>query len=158
MPEMRLTEHFNLRLNQSQRDQLFINANALGVSPSDYLRIALSIPIAVVSDYSAAGAKLFLSTGQVLRVYRELNRWGVNYNQGIKALQVIAKYIKDGARWSKDTEDFIKSRARDAVAYLDVTKEGMGTALQMLARLVQADHIVLPEKVACKLTSVIETE
>lgn len=86
-------------------------ADKLGISLSDLVRSLVRLAAAEPDDTAralAASRSILLDTGCVLRMARELRRWGVHYNQGIHALNTVALRIRHGDRDFSDMLEVVE--------------------------------------------------
>lgn len=91
----RKTKSFNCRISESDYERLRINAERLQLSPSDYIRYLIRIPIDL-DGLITESAVITIDTNTFGKIHRELVRQGYHYNQAVHALNSIALFIKRG--------------------------------------------------------------
>jgi hypothetical protein len=101
----RYTRRIYVRAGDSDYARAKALANDTGLSVSDLVRLLLQLPSSDVSAQSTI--VLDLSTAN--RLYRELNHWGYQRNQAVRALNRIAYYLK---RNDMDVGDVLDALAR----------------------------------------------
>lgn len=81
----------SIRLNDEESQKLAENAKKLGVSQGAYLRMIATLDFEVVEDIVGRDI-LFLNPYFFRLLDYDLNRYGNNLNQAIKALHIIKRY------------------------------------------------------------------
>ena len=83
------------RLSDYDFSALCEHSRELELSKSDYLRFLIRIP--VTPEGIAQGTNcISLDVDTVGNIYSELVRWGRHYNQAVKALNTIARQMRNG--------------------------------------------------------------
>lgn len=81
------------RLSEGDFERFHGHAEKLELTPSEYLRYLIRIP---VDNGSGSKDVVVLDTRSVSQIHRELVRWGHHYNQGVHALNAVAFYARHG--------------------------------------------------------------
>ncbi|WP_165046334.1 hypothetical protein [Adlercreutzia sp. ZJ138] len=118
------------RLSDEDFAALQDHARELELSKSEYLRFLIRIP--VTPEGIAVGTNcISLDVETVGRIYSELVRWGRHYNQAVKALNTIARQVRNGRIDDKTvTELLSKANTR-----LEQTDAGRKEILEQMYRI-----------------------
>lgn len=133
----------SLRLNEAERDRCDAMADALGVNRSELIRILLyCVEPASLSDTDPdARPTLLLDSKQWRNLGIALNRWGTNYNQGVRSLNVAAKFFARGIM-GKETEKILGERIYEAERYFKEAHEGVEDIRASVSDMKRSAHIV----------------
>lgn len=117
----RYTRRIYVRAGDSDYAHAKTLAENVGLSVSDLVRLLLQLP----SEDVAAHHAIVLDLATANRLYRELNHWGYQRNQAVRALNRIAYYLK---RNDMDSDD-----ALDALAQAKASLDAVNRATEPLS-------------------------
>lgn len=118
------------RLSEGDFERFHDHAEKLELTPSEYLRYLIRIPV----DDNVRGSDIVvIDAKSVSQIHRELVRWGHHYNQGVHALNAVAFYVKHGGskfeyfieqyeKANRNLED-VKGGERDMLAKLSALEQ-----------------------------------
>ena len=92
-----LTQRLNLRLGDYDYSLLAVRAASLGLSMSDFVRLLLSLPIDFYDAESdpepplSLPGRTLVSVADLTLLRKAIDRWGVNLNQGTRAINALAQ-------------------------------------------------------------------
>lgn len=89
--ERRLT----FRLAEADYEALARRCEEAGLSRSEYLRYLIRIPLAT-EENPEAEHRIMVDRKALLRMSRELTKWGYHYNQAVHAMNSINYYVARG--------------------------------------------------------------
>lgn len=136
-----------IRFSESDLASIDQKAKTLNLTRSDFIRLCTSIKIAISSDPNAA---VVLDTTSLNKIFRELNHWGVNYNQGIRSLNTIAQRLKK-VNLSDSEKASIAQKSKDSYKILEDSKTGLLNVNNQIESLVTQNSIVIPSRLLLKL-------
>lgn len=114
----RYTRRIYVRASASDYARAKALSGKVGLSVSDLVRLLLQLPSDDVEGHRA----IVLDLATANRLYRELNHWGYQRNQAVRALNRIAYYLK---RNDMDSDDVIDALSQ-AKASLDAVNRTTG--------------------------------
>ena len=86
-------EMVSCRMTSGDLDRLTASAQHAGMARSEYLRTIIRIP----ASASGKGAVYVIDNRTMAKMLSELIRWGRHYNQAVRALNIIALFIRRGS-------------------------------------------------------------
>lgn len=92
---MGYTYTISCRMSDEDRIQLLSQAEKLELSPSNYLRYLIRIPVGI-KDSEAAKHCVVVDTSTLEDLKSELTKWGYHYNQAVHAMNTIAMFVRRG--------------------------------------------------------------
>lgn len=122
------TRQLHARVSEADYIRSAKLAETLEISQSELVRLLLQLP---ADDIESEGAKRFVvvDTLTANKLYRELNHWGYQRNQGVHALNRIAYYLRankldaddvmDGYALVRERFDKIEDTAADIAPKVD---------------------------------------
>lgn len=98
------TRQLHTRISEADYMRAANLAKELGISQAELIRLLLQLP---ADDVQCEGVERFivLDTLTAGKLYRELNHWGYQRNQGVHALNRIAYYLRANSLDSDDVMD-----------------------------------------------------
>jgi hypothetical protein len=112
---------------------------------SDYLRLASTLDVS-----TSAGGAVVLDASAFFRMFCELNRWGVNFNQGVRALNTIASRLRKDSLTAEE-KAFVASRAKAAASCLEGAEAGLADVHAALCELAGRSHVTIAPRTALRL-------
>jgi hypothetical protein len=141
------TETVLFRTSIAVKEGIDEKAQRLNLNRSDYMRLISNLSLQASCDASAV---LLIDARTINRMFTELNRWGKNYNQGIKALNTIALKLKK-AKLSEEEKTFIAAQSKNAWNALRESKDGLLNVDIQLVSMAKRLCIVAPGRLIQKL-------
>lgn len=92
---MPYTYTISCRMTEADRATLYDQAQKLELTPSDYMRYLIRIPVDVKQSGDAPNC-VVVKTNALEDVEAELTKWGYHYNQAVHAMNTIALFIRRG--------------------------------------------------------------
>ena len=134
--------HSNLhvRLTASEKEAIIIKASDYGMSASSYMRFLAQLPISLLGTSDDKDATIVIDSTTWKKLLIESRRWGSNYNQGVRALNVIGARYGNPPRDAQRAEEVVRCAA-EALQYLKNAKEGMEELLKIVEKL--EDRVLL---------------
>lgn len=118
------------RLSDEDLAALNEHARDLELSNSDYLRFLIRIPV-TPEGIAIENNCISLDVDTVGRIYGELVRWGRHYNQAVKALNTIARQVRNGRIDDKTVTELLEK----ANVRLEQTDTGRKEVLDQMYRI-----------------------
>lgn len=126
----------SFRMAESDYETLSRRCADAGLTRSEYLRYLIRIPLAT-EENAGAEHRIVVDRKALLRLSRELTKWGYHYNQAVHAMNSINYYV---ARGTIDG-DVIGSRAERIEAELVAVNANAEMLRYELAR-IDAERLV----------------
>ncbi len=128
---------FEVRLTQGEHDMLADKARRLGMSRSDYVRLAIALPVGYARD-AAAGSPLPLvaiDPWAIAALKAELAREGNNLNQAARALNLVGRKYASGSLRGDRAEEVasLAARALESLRAAEAAYERIAGAVEGLA-------------------------
>lgn len=124
---MKRTERVELRVTPTEAENIAANAARLDLTKSQYLRLLATLPVEFADGESASDVPrrvVVIDRDGLNKLFREYRRQGVNFNQGIHALNIIGRnYANPPSKASAQNE--VLRLAAKSLANLRGAKEGM---------------------------------
>ncbi len=92
---MGYTYTISCRMTDEDREQLCSQAAKLQLSPSDYLRYLIRIPVDI-KEATDSSKCIVVDTDTLEDLSSELTKWGYHYNQAVHAMNTVALFIRRG--------------------------------------------------------------
>ncbi len=124
----RYTRRIYVRASDSDCARAKALANDAGLSISDLVRLLLQLP----SDDVSGRRAIVLDLATANRLYRELNHWGYQRNQAVRALNRIAYYLKRNDMDSDDVIDAL-SQAKASLDAVNRATEPLSSGVRSVA-------------------------
>jgi hypothetical protein len=144
---MAMTERLFFRLSLPEVEDLDTKAQKLNLNRSDFLRLASALTVRRSLDPSS---ELVIDAVTMQRLFRELNHWGVNYNQGVRALNIVASRIRKTSLTDEE-KAFIALQSKNAAVILRESKDGLLHVNDRLLELTDRQCITIPPRLMLKL-------
>lgn len=115
----RYPERLHVRLSAEDKERAQEVAAGLGMSLSDLVRAMARLAAADPDGARgsiAAQSPIVLDRGTLVRLSRELRRWGYRYNQGVHALNSVAYHLRHGSRDRERMAEALGYAARELAA------------------------------------------
>lgn len=128
---MSYTYTISCRMTRDDRDLLRAHATRLGLSPSDYLRYLVRLPVEAKDVASGGWRCVVLDTCALATLSHELVKWGHHYNQAVHAMNTIALFIRRGRL---EYEYFVETidRIDEGIALLNASADEMARDLAQI--------------------------
>jgi hypothetical protein len=131
-------------------------AKALGLRLSEYIRLCLYLP---PERSEGEFVSALYSTADFTKLFRELNRWGVNLNQIAHATNaIILSLDKHNKALSEDDRLYLRSKATATAEAASGIVDGIAAIAQRLSLLAQKTAVELPRGLVEKLQHATEAE
>jgi hypothetical protein len=141
------TEKVFFRASSEERDDIDEAARKLDLNRSEFLRLTNSLAVRKSDDVTAT---LLIDATTVEKMFIELNRWGKNYNQGIKALNTIAAKLKR-TNFTEEEKSLIALQSKNALETLLESKDGLLNINIQLLSMAQRPCMAVPRRLMLKL-------
>ena len=86
------------RTSAEESERIDINCTRLRLRKSDFIRLAATRPVAYIAEREAEPDMLVIDDATAAKVYFELAAQGSNINQGIRAVNRIAKSVRQSSK------------------------------------------------------------
>jgi hypothetical protein len=120
---MERTRSIQIRLTEEEFARLRDDAEGLGTTMSDLVRTSVEVVERVAEDDGRVPDVILVDTLAMMRIDLELNRWGVNFNQGVHAFNTCAKVLIEGKErdwWTGNEISYVARQLQDArTAFVD---------------------------------------
>jgi hypothetical protein len=108
------TESIRIRVSKEELARISENPRLVSTNRSSYIRMTAQIPIEYRTD---SDAFIAINKEEVRGLRNAINRWGNNYNQGVRALNRIARLLKRD-RLSPDFQEAVVADLTEAAQSL----------------------------------------
>lgn len=104
-------KQIHVRMSENEIDRAKALAKNLDMTLSDLIRTLLQLPASSVGE---GDILIVIDRTTVVRLAREMRRWGHHYNQAVHALNAIAYYLRAN---DMDTADVIEGLDRTSAKF-----------------------------------------
>lgn len=127
----------DVRLSQAERDRLKEQCDHFGMSQTDYMRMLINMPAALLEDSAAEPADVVVvDRFSTFQLARQVRHWGYLYNQAVHSLNSLAYYDKQD---EVDIDDLVYV-LRETNRKLDQINEAMRIVSRRLDSMVGAHY------------------
>ena len=141
---MRRSSQILLRVTPDEACAITAKAASLGLNRSEFLRLAAALPIDYFDQDSPPENPrrvVLIDRDSWMRIARESTRWGTNYNQGVRALNTIARAYAHPPKSPRAWQEVLDLSAK-SLKRLRQAKEGMDTAAALASEI--RANVLLP--------------
>lgn len=95
----------DVRLSREERDRLKEQCDNFGMSQTDYMRMLINMPTALLENSAEEPADVaVVDRFSTFQLARQIRHWGYLYNQAVHSLNSLAYYDKQG---EVDNDDLV---------------------------------------------------